>query len=165
MVEGLVPEGIPTPDTAAEMAEQLQREVVGAMEKEGFRHLTVFLFRGNTWEKWLLGEGLPTAADDMVRWICGRLGDADTVGTAEAVLGQVDGKAERLIRIVAEKDGKRAERVVVMTPKPGLPDDVMPGRTMVRELGTVAEGDGWIGVKPMVPGELIGTAIGYGTPQ
>ncbi len=153
------------PTNAAEMAEQTQAVVLGSLEREGFKHLLVFLIRGRTWEKWLLGDALPTAADDMVRWICGRLGQPDGVATAEGVLAHVDGKPERVIRIVGEMGGRRAERAIIMAPKPGKPEDVVPGRWMARELGPVPEGEGWIGVEPLLPGEMITTVMGYGTPK
>jgi hypothetical protein len=156
--------GARLPTTAMEMTEQTQAVVIGSLEREGFKHLLVFLIRGRTWEKWLLGD-LPTAGDDMVRWICGRLGQPDGVATAEAVLAQVDGKPERVVRIVAEMGGRRAERAIIMLPKPGKPEDVVPGRWMARELGPVPDGEGWIGVEPVLAGEVIATVLGYGTPK
>jgi hypothetical protein len=116
----------------------------------------VFLIRGRTWEKWLPGD-LPTAGDDIVRWICGRLRQPDGVATAEAVLAQVDGKPER---IVGEMGGRRAERAIIMLPKPGKPEDVVPGRWMARELGPAPEGEGWIGVEPVLAGEVIADVAG-----
>ncbi len=108
----------------------------------------------------------PTAADDIVRRICGRLGQPDGVATAEGVLAHADGKPERVIRIVGEMGGRRAERAIIMAPKPGKPEDVVPGRWMARELGLVPkQGEGWIGVAPLLPGEMITTVLGDGTPQ
>ena len=159
-----VPEGARLATTAMEMTEQTQAVVLGSLEREGFKHLLVFLIRGRTWEKWLLGD-LPTAGDDMVRWICGRLGQPDGVATAEAVLAHVDGKPERVVRIVGEMGGRRAERAIVMLPKPGKPEDVVPGRWMARELGPVPDGEGWIGVEPVLAGEVIATVLGYGKPK
>lgn len=159
-----VADGARLPTTAMEMTEQTQAVVIGSLEREGFKHLLVFLVRGRTWEKWLLGE-LPAAGDDMVRWICGRLGQPDGIATAEAVLAQVDGKPERVVRIVGEMSGRRAERMIVMLPKPGKPEDVVPGRWMARELGPVPAGEGWIGVEPVLAGEVIATVLGYGTPK
>lgn len=159
-----VAEGLPLPATAMEMTAETQAVVLGSLEREGFKHMLVLLFRGRTWEKWLLGD-LPASADDMVRWICGRLGPADGVAVAEGVLAQVDGKLERMVRIVGEMGGRRAERAIVMLPKPGKPEDVVPGRWMARELGPVPEGEGWIGVEPMLAGEVVATVLGYGTPK
>jgi hypothetical protein len=164
MQTGEAPDESPLPASAMQMTEQTAAVVISALETEGFRHLVVFLLRGRTWEKWLLGDSLPTAADDMVRWICGREGQPDAVATAEGVLGNVDGKPERVIRIVAEMGGKRAERLIIMLPKPGKPEDVVPGRWMARELGAVPEDDGWIGVKPLTAGEIVAYVMGPGTP-
>lgn len=161
--EELPPE-VPPPTTAMELSELTQAVVVDALQTEGFKHLIVFVMRGRTWEKWLLGEGLPTDADDMVRWIAARLGDADGVATAEGVIAQVNGASERVIRIVAELGGYRAERAIILAPKPGKPDDMVPARSMVRELGRVAEEEGWIGVDPLLGGELIATVLGMGKP-
>ena len=160
-----VPAGVALPADSAQLTEQMQAVVLGGLEREGFKHLLVFLIRGRTWEKWLLGEGLPTAPIDMVRWICGRAGQPDGVATAEGLLAQVEGKQERVIRIVAEMAGRRSERAIVMLPKPGKPEDVVPGRWMARELGPVPEGEGWIGVEPELAGELIATVIGPGMPR
>ena len=60
---------------------------------------------------------------------------------------------------------ERAERMIVMLPKPGKPEDVVPGRWMARELGPVPPGEGWIGVEPVLAGEVIATVLGYGTPK
>jgi hypothetical protein len=84
----------------------------------------------------------------MIRWICGRLGRPDGIATAEAVLADVDG---------------RRERATIMLPDPGKPEDVVPGHTMAREPGPVPDGDGWIGVLPLLAGEVIATGLGYGT--
>ncbi len=164
MQTGELPEDAPIPSTSLEMTEQTQAVVLSNLETEGLKHLLVFLVRGRTWERWLLGD-LPTSGDDMVRWICGREGQPDGVATAEGVLAHVDGKPERVIRIVGELGGFRTERAIVMVPKPGAPEDVIPGRWMARELGPVAEGDGWIGVEPMLAGEVIATVLGYGPPE
>lgn len=165
MQQDVVPDEVRLPTTAMEMTEQTQSIVLGQLEGEGLHHLLVFLIRGRAWEKWLLGDPLPAAGDDMVRWICKRAGQPDAVATAEGVLAQVDGKPERVIRIVAELGGQRAERAIVLRPKPGSPADVEPSRWMARELGPVGEGEGWLGVEPLLAGEMRMTPIGEGTPS
>lgn len=165
MQTGEVPEAWRAPTTAMEMTEHTQAVVLKALEEEGFKHLLVFLVRGRTWEKWLLGDPMPAAGDDMVRWICGRAGQPDAVATAEGVLIQVDGRPERAVRIAAEMNGKRVERAIIMVPKPGKPEDVVPGRWMARELGDVPDGEGWIGVEPVLAGEMTMSVLGMGPPR
>ena len=41
----------------------------------------------------------------------------------------------------------------------------MPGQWMARELGPVPDREGWIGVEPLLPGEMISTVMEYGTPK
>ena len=164
MEEGEVAPGLPRPTNAMELTEETQQVVVQALEQEGFKHILVFLIRGQSWERWLLGA-LTTTPDDMVRWICGRLGPPDGVATAEAALALVGGRRERVVRIVGEMGGHRVERVMIMVPKPGKPEDVVPGRSMVRELGPVPEGEGWIGVEPMLAGPVTTRRVGHGQPE
>ncbi len=164
MCQGDLPDAVPLPTTAMEMTAWAGNEVIGGLETEGLKHLVVFLIRGRAWQKWLLSD-LPTAGDDMVRWICGREDQPDMVASAQGVLIQVDGKPERAARIVGELGGARAERMILFAPKPGKPEEVIPSRWMARELGPVAEGDGWIGVKPLVAGEIVAWPIGPGTPE
>lgn len=110
-----------------------------------------------------MAGNLPTAGDDLLCWICGRLNQADGVATAEAVLAHVEGKPERVIRIVSKMSGRRVEGASIMLPKPGKPEDVVPGRRMARDLRPVPEGEGLIGVEPVVAEEVIATVLGYGT--
>lgn len=158
-------EGVSPPVTPMEVTEHVQGIILGNLETEGLKHLAVMLLRGRTWERWLLGADQPTTGDDMVRWICAKDGQPDAVATVEGALTLVDGKPERCIRIMAELAGKRTERLIVMLPKPGKPMDVIPGRWMARELGVVQEGEGWIGVEPLLAGELEVRVIGGGTPS
>lgn len=163
MQSGEVTPGARLPTTAIEMTGETQQVVLQMMARgEGFKRTLVHLLRGTTWELWLLGDALPTDVDDMVRWICGRLGPADAVTTAEALIGPVGGKPGRVIRILGELGGRRAERMIILLPKPGKPEDVVPGQVMGRDLGAVAEGEGWIGVAPVLPGEIFTTVMGYG---
>lgn len=157
-------EGINPPSTSMEVTDAVQGIVLGALETEGLKHLVVMVLRGRTWERWLLGKDQPADGDDMVRWICGRGEKPDAVATVEGALTPVDGKPERCIRIMGELGGKRTERLIVMLPKPGNPMDVIPGRWMARERGAVPEGDGWIGVEPVLAGELMMRVIGEGSP-
>lgn len=162
MQTGEIGENARLPTTAVHMTEQAEYAVVRALDNEGLKHLMVLVFRGRTWEKWLLGDNLPTDVDDMIRWICGRVGPADGVATAEGLLMELEGKHERVARIVGEMDGHRSERLIVMATKPGNPDQVVPVRRLGRELGAIPEGEGWIGVEPMLAGEIEMTVRGYG---
>lgn len=89
------------------------------------------------------------------------------MATAEAVLAQVDGKPERVVHIMGEMGGRRAERAIIMLPKLGKPDDPVPGRWMARELGPVPEGEGWIGVERRAGVDRRGDRhrAGYWTPK
>lgn len=158
-------EGIPAPTSPMEVTAAVSDIVLNALETEGIKHLIVMLLRGRTWERWLLGPDQPAAADDMVRWMCSQGSPPDAVATVEAALVPVDGKPERVIRVMAEMGGCRTERINIMLPKPGKPMDVIPGRWMARELGQVKDGEGWIGVAPLLAGELEVRVIGEGRPR
>lgn len=158
-------EGLQPPSTPMEVTEAVQGMVLGALETEGLKHLVVMVLRGRTWERWLLGKEQPADGDDMVRWICTKDGQPDAVATVEGALVPVDGKPERCIRIMAELGGSRTERLLIMLPKPGKRMDVIPGRWMARELGPVREGEGWIGVEPLLAGEIAMRVIGPGIPS
>ena len=160
MVSGTLPDDAVLPNLPLIMAEQMRALVMGQLATEAFRHTEVFLIRGRTWERWRLGKTLPTAADDMVRWICGQRETPHTVAIAEAAVAVLDGKRERIIRIVAELGGGRAELAIIMGPRADDPDDVVPVRWMLRDLGPVPEGEAWIATAPVarelasgVPGE------------
>ena len=162
---GEAPAGIALPSSALGMAEVTRDEVVGSLQRgDGLRHLLVFLLRGRTWEKWLLGDDLPAGSDELVRWICGRLAQPDGVATAEAVVMELDGVLERAVRVVAERGGERVEGALVLAPKEDAPCGVVPVNWRWRSQ-TVGEGDGWIGVAPMMSGDLVTTFEGYGRPK
>lgn len=154
-------EGIQPPSTPMEVTEAVQGIMLGALETERLKHLAVMVLRGRTWERWLLGKDQPADGDDMVRWICGRGEKPDAVATVEGALTPVDGKPERCIRIMGEMGGNRTERLIIMLPKPGKPMDVFPAAGW---LGPVREGEGWIGVEPLLAGEIMMRVIDEGTP-
>lgn len=165
MQAGEIPAAMSLPATAVAMAEATRDVVVGKLHRgEAFRNLLVFRVRGRAWEQWLLGDDLPAGGDEMVRWICARGGAPDAVATAEAVLMPIDGQHERAVRVVAERDGQRVEGALLVAPKPGSPLQVVPTGWRWREI-VVPEGDGWIGVAPMLSGELVTTFEGYGPPK
>lgn len=164
MQSGQLPEGAAGPKDALEMTAHCQSLVLSQLERQGLQHLLLQVIRGRVWEVWLLGDDLPTSPDDMIRWVCARGPTPDAVATAEGVIAQLNGASERMIRIVGEMGGRRAERAVVMKPKPGKPEDVVPDRAMWRDLGPVGD-DGWIGVAPLLAGEITLRPLGYGPPR
>lgn len=64
-----------------------------------------------------------------------------------------------VIRIVGEVGGRRAERAIILAPKPGKPGDAMRTRSPGREFGPVPAGEGWDPCRAPAPGELIMTVL------
>jgi hypothetical protein len=64
-----------------------------------------------------------------------------------------EGEPTKALRLQAERGGKRVERIFTFRFPEGQAQR-LPSRAYARGLGPVEEGEGWLGVEPMVLFEL-----------
>ncbi len=154
---GVLPEHLPLPSDATQQAALTAAMVGGEVVRDGLLGVVVLRLAGSAWEWWVLGEGLPTDLDDMVRVICAREPTPD--GVAVVQLARFDGPGEAAVgvQIVAERGGARAERWMLLAFPAGPTGPRQVGKVLARTLPLPEEG-GWIGVAPEVEFDL--AAIG-----
>jgi hypothetical protein len=153
---GVVPAELPLPGDAVQQCELTTAMALGEVLREGLSGVIVLRFAGRAWEWWVLGEGLPTDLDEMIRVICARPPVPD--GVALVQLARFDGPVSGVgVQVIAERAGARAERWVLLEFPDGPRGERKVGRILARTLSPPGE-DGWIGVPPIVDFDL--TALG-----
>jgi hypothetical protein len=148
---GDLPAQMALPTGAEGQAELTAALVTQEICRQGITGVMVLRTRGHAWEQWLLGEGLPAGLDDMIRYIASRETAAEGIALVQVALFE-DGRPG--IQIVAERNGDRAECRVYLEFPNGPGGEKVPRDVRWRTLSPPPEGEGWIGVDPMVEFEL-----------
>lgn len=151
---GELPGHLPLPADALQQAELTAAMVTPEALRDGLEGVVVLRLDGRSWEWWVLGEGMPTDLDDMVRVICARGAVPD--GVAVVQLSRLEGPGVDGVglQIVAERAGGRAERWVLLDFPEGPGGPRVVQKLLARTLPAPAEGEGWIGVAPEVDFDL-----------
>lgn len=150
---GELPEHLPLPGDATQQAELTAAMVSGEVIRDGLSGVIVLRFAGPAWEWWVLGDGLPTNLDDMVRVICARAPPPEGVALVQLARFEGPGHDGVGIQIVAERGGLRAERWILLDFPEGPAGPRRVARIMARTVPLPPEG-GWIGVTPEVDFDL-----------
>lgn len=150
---GELPEGQAPPQGVEGFASLAVAMVLPEVQREGIDHVKVIRLAGVAWEEWHLHGDMPADLDDMVRYIAQRESPAEAVAVAQGVLFMEEGEPTKALRLQAERGGKRVERIFTFRFPEGQAQR-LPSRAYARGLGPVEEGEGWLGVEPMVLFEL-----------
>ena len=148
---GELPAHLSLPTTAQGQAELTAALVTQEICQRGIAGVMVLRTHGHAWEQWLLGEGLPAGLDDMIRYLAARNPVAEGIALIQVALFE---DARPGIQIVAERGGGRAERRVYLEFPNGPAGEKVATEVKWRDLPTPGEGEGWIGVDPLVTFEL-----------
>ena len=158
MTFGELHDHVPLPEDPLKLAHLALSLSVEHILREGPDGPQVLRLRGRSWEVWLLGPELPTDLDDMVRVVAHREPAADAVAVLQIVLYPGSGPPRPGIQVLAELGGQRGELFAFLELSDGLRGPKQLGRVVGRPNKPPAEGEGWLGVAPLVFFELGPTA-------
>jgi hypothetical protein len=115
---------------------------------QGLEGTQVFVFRERTLYEWHVTGDIPMGLDDLVRNMCRRGEPALAAVTVSRDVFPFEGEHLRAVKMVAEAEGVRFERILAMKWADGdgpEPSHLRYFASQPRQVGS----DGWIGVEPI----------------